>query len=185
MFEFKNMTEKDLPLVLLWRTEEDITKCLFTDLDQPSLENQRAWFKKITADPSCNYWMVYMNKSPIGVIFITEIDHTHHRASYGTYIGVSDKRKFGGFVMPTFYNYVFSQEGLGLHKLCWEVLSWLTNVIDLHKFHGAKIVGTARDHVFKNNIWQDVVIMELLSSDWHKDTRWHKMIGSFEPCPKW
>ena len=82
--------------------------------------------------------------------------------------------------MPIFYNYVFSKEGLGLHKLHWEVLSWLTNVIELHSFHGAKIVGTAVDHVFKNGTWHDVVLMELLASDWAKDTRWHKYVGIFD-----
>jgi len=184
MFEFKNMEEKDLLMVLRWRTEKDITKCLFTDLDKPDIDKQLAWFKKIEADPTCNYWVIYMNGLPIGVIFLTNIDFTHKRASYGTYIGVPEKRRFGAYVMPVFYNYVFSKEGLGLHKLWWEVLSWLGNVIDLHKFHGAKIVGTAKEHVFKNNKWQDVVIMELLRDDWVKDTRWVKMKGVFEPYNK-
>lgn len=181
MFKFVNMREEHLPQVLRWRTREDITRCLFTDLDQPSLEKQEAWFAQVQADPTCHYWVIQAGGEPVGTLFVTGYNEAHRRAEYGFYVGPPEIKKLGGFIPLLFYNYAFSPDGLWLHKLTWEVFSWYTPVIRLHLSQGAREIGTACQHVFKGSQWHDVKLFEMTATDWDQQTKWHKAKAEFEP----
>ena len=179
MFKFVNMTRDHLADVLRWRTQEDVTRCLFTDLDQPSLEKQTAWFDEVQEDPSRHYWVISQGPRPIGALFVTNFDERHFRAQYGFYIGPPDMRRWGAFIPPLFYNHAFAPNGLGLRKLWFEVFVWNEPVLALHFAQGCQQIGIARDHVSKHGRWHDVVLMELTSTDWAKMSRWHSAKTEF------
>jgi RimJ/RimL family protein N-acetyltransferase len=174
------MRQKHLSEVLSWRTQEDITRCLFTDLDQPSLHKQWAWFNTVSLDPSCKYWVICDDDLPIGVLFITDLDRRNRRASYGFYIGRHEYRRLAGMIPPLFYNFAFNTSGLALHKLWFEAFAWNEPVILLHRSHGAKEVGVFKEHILKGGRWHDIVAFEMRASQWLAMKHWQGATAEFE-----
>ena len=52
------------------------------------------------------------------------------------------------------------------HKLNCEVLSFNKNVIKLHQKYGFKIEGFRGDHVFRNSIYMDAVMLGITNYEW-------------------
>jgi len=180
MINFRLMRQEHLAIVLSWRTQEDITRCLFTDLDQPELEKQKRWFAKVSSDPTCKYLVICDDDRPFGVLFITELDRGNRRASYGFYIGLHEYRRLAGMIPPIFYNYAFSSEGLALNKLVFEVFSWNEPVLNLHKAHGVRVVGVLKEHILKNLKWHDVTLLEMRAADWQAKKEWARARAEFK-----
>ncbi len=60
--------------------------------------------------------------------------------------------------------YVF--DGLGLNKLCCEVLDTNRAVVDMHKRFGFQEEGLFRRHICKKGVWHDVVALAMLRDGW-------------------
>jgi RimJ/RimL family protein N-acetyltransferase len=174
------MQEEHLALVLSWRTQEDITRCLFTDLDQPDIEKQKKWYAKLSADPSCKYWMICDGDKPFGVLFMTGLDTANRRASFGFYIGLPEYKRLAGMILPLFYNYAFSPSGLALNKLTFEVFAWNEPVLNLHKTLATREVGVLKAHILKNLKWHDVILFEMPARDWKTKKEWAGAQAEFE-----
>jgi RimJ/RimL family protein N-acetyltransferase len=180
VINFRLMRQNHLATVLSWRTQEDITRCLFTDLDQPELKKQERWFAKVSSDPTCKYWVICDSDKPFGVLFMTGLDPVNRRASYGFYIGLPKYRRLAGMIPPIFYNHAFAAEGLALNKLVFEVFAWNEPVLNLHRAHGAREVGGLRDHILKNLKWHDVILFEMRAADWKSKSEWSRARAEFE-----
>jgi UDP-4-amino-4,6-dideoxy-N-acetyl-beta-L-altrosamine N-acetyltransferase len=178
MIKFIKLSEEHLEQVLKWRTQENVTKYMLTDIEY-NLDNQRRWFDKISKLTTEKYWMIEIEDRLVGVISLNNIDYTNRKTSCGFYIGEDNYRRLGGLVPPYLYNYVFKD--LQLNKITAEVMEGNENVVKIHKFHGYREVGTYMDHIFKYGQYHDLYLMELLKLDWEKDSkRFKKYLGNFE-----
>lgn len=165
MFRFRKMKESDLEMVMRWRVQPDVTRYMLSDVEF-NLENQRKWFEKIKTSSSAEYWIMENDSIPIGVLNLADIDRYNRRASWGYYIGEAQYRSLGGLVPAYFYNYVFARADLNLHKLVGKVVDGNENIMKIHDVFGCRRVGVYRDHVFKNNLFHDVHLVELLHENW-------------------
>lgn len=147
--------------VLPWRTSQEVSQCLFTDLKEPTESSQVVWFNKITENREA-WWMINVNNEHVGVLWVYDIDQQHLRGKMGLYFGKAWGSKFADIVVKGFYRYYF--RSLGWRKLMVEVFCWNNRAIELHKRCGYRIVGIMKDHVYKDNAYHDVVLMELTSS---------------------
>ncbi len=141
MFTFVKLAEEHLPLVLAWRTKPRVADRMFTKVGN-DFAKHREWFAKLK-DP---YWVIHLEGRPIGVINQTG-------DTWGYYIGHDDATPLGGLVPPYFYNHVFKTRDY----LRAEVMVGNRGVMQLHLFHGYKLVG------------QDerlTTVLELSRSDW-------------------
>lgn len=177
MITFNKMTVDDQEMVMQWRALPSVTQYMVTDIE-PDLDKQIAWFHKISNDPSCLYLIVQYNKIPIGVINLASIDTVNRRCTAGYYIGNLEYRSVGAIVPAYIYNYVFND--LKLNKIYGEVLEENTGVMHLHKLFGYETVGVMRQHVFKNNQFHNVVIMELRADEWAKQKKYQSYIPEIE-----
>jgi UDP-4-amino-4,6-dideoxy-N-acetyl-beta-L-altrosamine N-acetyltransferase len=157
--------EEDLEMVLSWRTSPDVTRHMLTDIEF-SLEKQHEWFEKTRTDTRAKHWVVCFWGKPVGLAYLSDIDYTHRRCSWGFYIGESDSRFLGTFIPPYIYNYVFNK--MKFHKIVGEVLDGNLNIMKMHAMHGCRIVGTQKDQIFKYGKFHDLHLVELLASDWDK-----------------
>ena len=106
MIHFIKLREEHLEQVLEWRTQEDVTKFMNTDIEK-DMDKQRAWFRRISNSKNDAYWVIEIKEKPIGVISLNNIDFVNKRTSWGFYIGEEKYRLYGGIIPPYFYNYIF------------------------------------------------------------------------------
>ncbi|MBD8519630.1 UDP-4-amino-4,6-dideoxy-N-acetyl-beta-L-altrosamine N-acetyltransferase [Lysinibacillus fusiformis] len=177
MIRFIKLREEHLEQVLEWRTQEDVTKFMNTDIEK-DMDKQRAWFRRISNSKNNAYWIIEIKENPIGVISLNNIDFENKRTSWGFYIGEEKYRLYGGIIPPYFYNYIFSS--FDFHKITAEVLEGNHNVMKLNIMHGYRMVGVYKDHILKNGSYFDLNLLELLKDDWLKLNKFQKYVCEFE-----
>lgn len=165
MIAFTPLTAAALPQVLAWRTDPEISRYMFTDIEN-DLAKQQRWFQSVSADPSSRYWLIHCQGRDVGLAYLTEIDAHSRRCSCGFYIGEKKYQRFGGLILPAIVNYVF--ETLDCNKIYGEVMAGNDNVIKLHEFHGYRQVGIWQQHVYKYGRFHDVYLFELLRDRWQE-----------------
>src|SRR5262245_33063860 len=116
-YRLRLVRESDLERVMHWRMLPEVTKYMYTD-PQLTIEQQRAWFHRISASERDRVWIVELveGQQPIGVLSLSEIDWTHRRCAWAYYIGETAARGIGlaKSLELNVYAYVF--ETLGLNK---------------------------------------------------------------------
>ncbi len=172
------LQEADLALVMEWRMRPDITKFMNTD-PRLTIEGQRRWFSGLQRDDSQIYWVIWLEDTPIGMIYLTDIDQVNQRCSWGYYIAVREKRslKLALYLEWSLYDYVF--DVLGLHKLCNETFVENQPVIRLHQLCGSKQDGIMRQHIYKAGRFYDVAVGSILKEEWAEK----KKSIEYEPFP--
>jgi UDP-4-amino-4,6-dideoxy-N-acetyl-beta-L-altrosamine N-acetyltransferase len=176
MIKFIKVREEHLEQILKWRTDPDVNRFMLTDVEY-NMEYQRNWFDKISADETKKYWMVNMGNKNIGLINLEDLDWQNRRVSWGYYIGDMESRGVGGTIPPYLYNYIFNI--MHLHKV-WGWVMEGNDIFKLHEIHGYRIVGTMKDHVYKNNKWHDVHVLEMLRDAWASQRRYQGYVAEFE-----
>lgn len=168
MFKFIKLREEHLEMVLNWRTKERVTKYMNTDIEY-NLDNQKIWFNNISNSKTERYWVITFKGKSIGLISLNNIDYYNKRASWGFYIGEDDYSMYGAIIPHYLYYYVFNI--LGLNKINAEVLEGNENVLKLNLLHGYRQVGVFKGHIYKNNKFHDLHLLELTKEDWEKTTQ--------------
>ncbi len=177
MIRFIKLKEEHLEQVLVWRTQEDVTKFMNTDIEK-DMDKQREWFQRISNSETDAYWIIEIKEKPVGVISLNNIDYVNKRTSWGFYIGEEKYRLYGGIIPPYFYNYIFSK--LEFHKITAEVMEGNHNVMKLNIMHGYRMVGVYKDHILKNGSYFDLNLLELQKDDWLKLNKFQKYVCEFE-----
>lgn len=177
MIRFIKLQEEHLKTVMGWRVKPEVSQYLFTDIEY-NIEKQNQWFKKISQDDTCRYWLISYQNVPIGIINLATIDRINLRCNAGYYIAELGYRHLGAMVTPYLYNYVFKE--MKFRKIYGEVMAENKNILQIHKMHGYRQVGIYRDHIFKNGRFHDVILIELLSESWLRQKRYQRYIGDFE-----
>ena len=161
--------------LIAWRNEPDIMKCFYGSTPI-SMETHLAWLAKVENDSTQMYFGVYATKNRdstaieptfIGVAAISHIDHENSRTEYGRLlIGHHDFRK-GGYGLETelmMIELVF--ENLKLNRFYLEAFTDNVAVINLHHKTGFKDEGVWKQHVKKDGVFKDVLLMGLLAEDY-------------------
>ena len=165
MIAFVPLTEAALPQVLDWRTEPSVTRYMRTDITRDP-EQQLEWFRRISADSSCEHWLIRRDENNIGLAYLTDIDRASRVCSCGFYIGEIAARRFAGVILPGIVNHVFGV--MKFHKIFGEVLAGNDNILKMHEMLGYRSVGVLKEHVFKQGTHHDLHLFELLRQQWEE-----------------
>lgn len=157
--------EKHLQQILDWRTSEQVTQFMYTDIEY-NLDNQKKWLEKIRADENGRYFVMEYRDELIGFISLTDIHWQHKRATWNFYIGNMKYAMLAGFLGAYMYNYAFDE--LDLEKLNGEVMDINEGVRKLHSKQGAREVGVLQRHIYKNGAWHDVYMFEMTKEHWQE-----------------
>jgi len=164
MLKLVEIEESDLETLMHWRMLPEVTNYMFTE-PQLTMEMQNKWFDAISHDPTCRYWIVKLENTKIGSVYLTTIDFQNSRCSWGYYIDPSIRgRGYGKLLEYNIFDFVFNE--LGLNKLTSEVLAFNERVIKLKAKCGSQIEGVLREHIKKGNTYHDVVVMGILRDEW-------------------
>ena len=172
MITFRKLEERDLEQVLEWRTSKHVTQYMYTDIEK-NMDNQYAWFEKISKDDTQFYWIIEIKGIPIGLISLNQIDRRNKKATFAYYIGDLNYSIIAGRIHPYLYNFAFFE--LGLNKLYAEVMEGNEGMMKMHLHYGFTHAATFKEHIYKSDCFYDVEYFELLARHWKENrTKFHK-----------
>ena len=144
---------------------------MLTDIsDDP--QDQKEWFRKLSTDPACLYWIIEMDEVPIGLVSLAKIDRKTQECTIGYYIGEDEHAPLSGLFLPYVYNHVFIE--MGLKRIYGEVLAHNTGILKIHRLHGYRVLRTLKDRLQKNGETFDVMEVELMAEEWLKQKRYSR-----------
>lgn len=165
MIKLRHLTEDDLKKVLKWRTSEQVTKYMFSDIEY-NHSKQKKWFYENKSNPNKQTWMIVYNDFDIGIIDLSDIDLINKRCFFGYYIGEIAVRGKGlaSQLLCNIHDYVFHD--LQMNKLCGDIFAFNEIAIKVREKHGSEIEGVFKQHIYKNGQFHDVVRMAILKEKW-------------------
>lgn len=171
-YRLRLLRESDLEMVMHWRMLPEVTKYMYTD-PQLTMAQQQAWFQRVQASNRDVVWIIEIpadngSAKGVGVLSLSEIDPVNRRCAWAYYLGEVSARGMGlaKSLELSICSHVF--DTLGFNKLWCEVFAFNDRVVALHEKFGSKVEGIARQHIFKNGEWHDVVRMGILKTEWEQ-----------------
>lgn len=169
-FVFRPPTLDDADLLLAWRTDPVITRFMFTDLEDPSVEKQRAWLAAMAGRDDFRHFVIEHDGDAVGYLSFSEIDRRHKRCSTGSYMGTAAARRMlAGYLHAFIHDYAFYV--LGMHKVFGYFMAGNDNVVKIQRILKLREVGVLKQHVYKYGAFHDVHVFELLESEWRTHAR--------------
>jgi hypothetical protein len=165
--KLRKIKEKDLKMIMDWRTSPHITKYMYTDPNL-TLEKQKKWFNNILNSEKVIYWVISCDNNDVGLLNLYDIDYKNKKCGWAYYIADKNFRGKGLSKNLELNLYKFVFETLGLNKLWCEVFSFNDKVIILHKLYGSEKEAIFKDHIYKNGEFHDVVRLAILKNKWFK-----------------
>lgn len=131
-FSFIDFSEKNAPLVLRWRNSQRVRTNMLDD-SVISEESHRIFLRNLNQDLSKAYFIVAMDKKPVGCIYFTDLDTS--TVTWGCYIG-EEKPIPGLFIafLLLAANFAFSKQQVKVLRS--EVAYNNQSPIKLNKFLG-------------------------------------------------
>ncbi len=165
------LTETDIPQTLSWHNQEDIRDLYIGHPFPVNKEMEESWYKKILTSnyPTTVFGIeLIQSKKLIGLSFLKNINNIHSNAEFAIYIGDIDSRGKGFSKEATIKTLEFAFFSLGLNRVFLKVLKRNNIAIKLYEKLGFIIEGTLRESTFKNNCFEDELMMGILKNEFEK-----------------
>ncbi len=172
--KLRALTIGDIEKTLVWHNSEDIQDLYIGHPFPINREMEELWYSKILTSnyPTTVFGIEICDSNLlIGLTFLKEINNIHRSAEFAIYIGDISNRGKGYSKDATAETIRFAFEKLGLNRVFLKVLSRNTVAINLYKTVGFKEEGVLRECIFKNNCFEDEIVMSMLRSDYNVETR--------------
>lgn len=162
---FVNLSDDEKEFVRDLRNNPLISKWMY-DEKTISKNEHLAFIKKLKNSSSMLYFLIYdiYKNEAIGVIYLKNLDINNRRAYLGIYANIkSDASKKGDNLIMLLKKLAFDL--LPLNTLKLEVIASNTKAISLYEKNGFQIEGRLREYVYKNNVYEDVIVMGFLKKE--------------------
>ncbi len=152
-----------------WHNDADIYKTLTSPFHPVSMATVQEWIKKksLYSDSEINYAICLVeNDEHIGVIYMREIDYVNRRGFLGAFIGSPENRS-KGYVREAVTDVVeYAYGTLGLKRLYMHTIADNYAAIKVLENCGFQIEGKMRQHMFKDGVFKDVLVLGMCESDY-------------------
>lgn len=162
--ELKRITKADLETILNWRNKDSIRKMMYTSrLISP--DEHVKWFQQLQNNSSSRSLLFYYENRPYGVVNINRINPDNLTCDWGFYIGEQTAPKGLGTILGyKALEYIF--EKLQIRKVSAEVLDYNEASIRFHRKLGFIEEGCLHEHVSKDGVYHDVILMGMFTRNW-------------------
>ncbi len=158
--------EQDLSLIAHWQ-DKDLSSPMFYSLALVSETALRGWLKALLGDSTRIRFMVQVLETGVtlGMIGLEHIDYRNQAAELaGLFIDSSQGRRgWGTKATQSLIRYAF--EDLNLHRLSARVHTSNRAAQRVAERAGLRCEGIAREAVFRNGAYDDVVFMSILREE--------------------
>jgi RimJ/RimL family protein N-acetyltransferase len=163
-----------LPAVQRWVNQPDVRKGTGTEGPVSNFEH-RQWYENLMMDRTQRTFVIGENSGgvlkPAGLIGLKNINGRARHAEYWIYIGDIDSRRKGLAAEATNLILGFGFKTLGLHRIFLIVMENNIAAINLYRKLGFVEEGTAREHVFFDGCFQNMISFSLLQSEFDQLSR--------------
>ncbi len=139
--DFCDLTYKEKLMVLDWRNDISVRKCMFTS-DIIKKENHLGFIDKLRNSKSEKYFLVFKSENPIGVIYFTNIKNNSNVCDLGLYSNPNIKG-VGDILLKEIINFAFKE--LNKERLLAEVYKNNIKAINLYKRFNFFVIDDNKD----------------------------------------
>jgi RimJ/RimL family protein N-acetyltransferase len=162
------ITEADLPSIVTWLNDSEVTAFTLREFADATLEAERAWFARKTApDSQDRPFAIEVDGRLIGQCELHAED-PGQTAFYGIMIGDKTAWNQGYGTAATREAVRIGFEELGLQRIWLQVGSHNPRGIRCYEKCGFRQEGVMRRARLKRGRWIDVVIMAILREEWEE-----------------
>ena len=163
--QIRSVTNDDIDMVFEWRNRDQIRKNMYNS-EIIGYDTHKKWFESILTSNNSQYFIYEQEKTPLGLVSFTNIDHENKHASWAFYSSDFSVRGVGSEMEKLALQHAFNN--LGLNKLCCEVLDFNFPVVRFHQKHGFKIEGIKKQQYKRDNEYFDIYQLAILKKDYEK-----------------
>ncbi len=160
------MTYEDTENIVNWRNSDAVRKnfiyqALFTK------ESHENWIRTMVETGKVVQFMIceVAGDKPVGSVYIRDIDHTHHKAEYGIFIGDAQARGrgYGTAAARLMIKYCFQE--LKLHRLFLRVYAKNQQAIRSYEKAGFTKEAHLREDVCIDGTYEDIILMGIINEE--------------------
>ena len=166
--KLRALTRTDLTKTLEWSQSDDIRDLYLGHPFPVNSEMEELWYSKIIASniPITVFGVEEIdNQTLMGISLLKDINLINRVAEFAIYIGDISKRGKGYAKAATLLTLMFGFNSLGLNRIFLKVMERNAIAIDLYKKIGFVNEGKLRQSVFKNNRFENELMMSLLKEE--------------------
>lgn len=159
--QLRKVEEEDLDLIVKWRNDPEILRWLFSYLPL-SHPKQKKWYEKYVEDDTQEIFVIEMKeKTPVGTVGLSNIDHRNQKAELGILIDKNwQKKGIGKEALELLIDLAWSE--MNMRKIKALVFEENEAAIKLYKSCGFVEEGVLKKEAYKDGEFKDVVVMALL-----------------------
>lgn len=132
-----------------------------------TLEQEELLVAEMTADQRSVFFTIHerASREPVGMAYLTDIDHRNRRAEFGILIGEPGQRGKGYGSEATALVLGFAFSALGLHNVMLTVYAYNLAGRRAYEKAGFREFARLREHHWMGGRWWDEVWMECLATE--------------------
>lgn len=158
------MKEEDTDNIIRWRNK-DFVRRNFIYQKPFTREGHEKWTEDMIRTGKAVQFIIYAKEtnSPVGSVYLRDIDRQHKKAEYGVFIGEEEalSKGYGTQAAALMIEYAFGE--LLLHKLMLRVLAENDRARKSYEKAGFVQEAYLKDEVFLEGRYQDVIYMAVLN----------------------
>ena len=162
---FEKLSDKYILQLREYRNSDFVKNNMIFD-KHISTEDHLKWWEHQKVNNKSQFFLIFLNSQPCGLLSFTNIDLTIKKAEFGLFLFEEKYSNIGISLFAEYFsiNYMFGN--LDLNKIYLNVIDFNKKTISLHKNFGFSIEGISRDDILKNNQYCNLVQMSLLKKEW-------------------
>lgn len=160
------LTVEDTDLIVKWRNDENVKK-YFIYQGEFTKEGHLHWVDTKIKSGEVVQFIIVENEtnSPIGSVYIRDIDYSNKKAEYGIFIGEENAKGKGYGTQAAKLMIAYAFDELKLHRLYLRVYADNERAIASYKKAGFSLEGILKDDVYVRDEYRDIAWMAITNCD--------------------
>lgn len=159
--------ESDDRLIVNWRNNPINKKCFFSDKDI-TLKSHKKWIKSILNDRNQILWIIETKFFiPIGMTGLIINYNNFFANNARLLIGDINNRGNGFATEAEYLRLKYAFHNLNLNRVSAECIKKNVPIINFLKKIGFKEEGLLKEYIFKDNNFEDIVILAILKKEFN------------------
>jgi RimJ/RimL family protein N-acetyltransferase len=149
-----------------WRNDPEIANKFFSQ-DTISSTRQNTWMEMILNRTNGIEWMIELSPHiTIGTLGIEQLDYRNRHAEYVRLIIDKQYRQQGNAYEAEMLMLEYAFKYLNLNKIYCKAFCDNLEIVKLHYKTGFKEVGIWKEHIFRDGLYRDVLLLEVMGKEW-------------------
>lgn len=166
--KLRKLSANDYTTYHEWRNDVEVMQSTSPQLDMYTLEETEQFVSMISSQSNAKGYMIEHKgtEKVVGIISLINVDYKNQSAECIIDIGSKDMwgKGIGSEAMSLILEYAFKE--LNLHRVFLQVFDFNERAIKLYKKMGFSHDGKFREALYRFGKWHDIVIMNLLKSEY-------------------